>query len=198
MRASVSAGPRSRRPRMRSATATRCLRWARDSRKSRPAASAMSRPRTWCTWTSIRRCSRRTIRRRWRSRRLGRGSRPPARRAARRAGGSGATCRGGGTRRRRQGRLRRRVAGARYEGPCEPAAVLPGTAPAARRRRDRGRGRRQPHLPRRGTHANPPPRGFLSPTDFNCMGYCVPATIGAKLARPARRSWASSATVRSA
>ena len=27
-------------------------------------------------------------------------------------------------------------------------------------------------------------RGFLSPTDFNCMGYCVPATIGAKLARP--------------
>ena len=28
------------------------------------------------------------------------------------------------------------------------------------------------------------PRGFLSPTDFNCMGYCVPATIGAKLARP--------------
>jgi acetolactate synthase-1/2/3 large subunit len=29
------------------------------------------------------------------------------------------------------------------------------------------------------------PRGFMSPTDFNCMGYCVPATIGAKLARPA-------------
>jgi acetolactate synthase-1/2/3 large subunit len=28
------------------------------------------------------------------------------------------------------------------------------------------------------------PRGFISPTDFNCMGYCVPATIGAKLARP--------------
>jgi acetolactate synthase-1/2/3 large subunit len=28
------------------------------------------------------------------------------------------------------------------------------------------------------------PRGFLSPTDFNCMGYCVPATVGAKLARP--------------
>jgi acetolactate synthase-1/2/3 large subunit len=28
-------------------------------------------------------------------------------------------------------------------------------------------------------------RGFLSPTDFNCMGYCVPATVGAKLARPA-------------
>ena len=28
------------------------------------------------------------------------------------------------------------------------------------------------------------PRGFLSPTDFNCMGYCVPATIGAKFARP--------------
>jgi acetolactate synthase-1/2/3 large subunit len=25
---------------------------------------------------------------------------------------------------------------------------------------------------------------FLSPTDFNCMGYCVPACIGAKLARP--------------
>ncbi|MCX7059052.1 MAG: thiamine pyrophosphate-binding protein [Proteobacteria bacterium] len=30
------------------------------------------------------------------------------------------------------------------------------------------------------------PRTFLSPTDFNCMGYCVPATIGAKLAAPAR------------
>ena len=28
------------------------------------------------------------------------------------------------------------------------------------------------------------PRGFISPTDFNCMGYCVPAAIGAKLARP--------------
>jgi acetolactate synthase-1/2/3 large subunit len=27
-------------------------------------------------------------------------------------------------------------------------------------------------------------RGFISPTDFNCMGYCVPATIGAKLAQP--------------
>lgn len=25
---------------------------------------------------------------------------------------------------------------------------------------------------------------FISPTDFNCMGYCVPATIGAKLANP--------------
>jgi acetolactate synthase-1/2/3 large subunit len=29
------------------------------------------------------------------------------------------------------------------------------------------------------------PRGLISPTDFNCMGYCVPAAIGAKLARPA-------------
>jgi acetolactate synthase I/II/III large subunit len=28
------------------------------------------------------------------------------------------------------------------------------------------------------------PRGLVSPTDFNCMGYCVPATIGSKLARP--------------
>jgi acetolactate synthase-1/2/3 large subunit len=28
---------------------------------------------------------------------------------------------------------------------------------------------------------------FLSPTDFNCMGYCVPACIGAKLAQPARQ-----------
>jgi acetolactate synthase-1/2/3 large subunit len=27
-------------------------------------------------------------------------------------------------------------------------------------------------------------RGLISPTDFNCMGYCVPATIGTKLARP--------------
>ena len=28
---------------------------------------------------------------------------------------------------------------------------------------------------------------FLSPTDFNCMGYCVPATIAAKLALPQRQ-----------
>lgn len=28
------------------------------------------------------------------------------------------------------------------------------------------------------------PRGFISPTDFNCMGYCIPAAIGAKLANP--------------
>jgi len=28
------------------------------------------------------------------------------------------------------------------------------------------------------------PRRFISPTDFNCMGYCVPAAIGAKLANP--------------
>jgi acetolactate synthase-1/2/3 large subunit len=28
------------------------------------------------------------------------------------------------------------------------------------------------------------PRGFISPTDFNCMGYAVPAAIGAKLANP--------------
>ena len=43
------------------------------------------------------------------------------------------------------------------------------------------------------------PRGLMSPTDFNCMGYCVPAAIGAKLARPRRRrSSASSATARSA
>ncbi|MDI1302618.1 MAG: thiamine pyrophosphate-binding protein [bacterium] len=27
-------------------------------------------------------------------------------------------------------------------------------------------------------------RHFISPTDFNCMGYCVPACIGAKLANP--------------
>jgi acetolactate synthase I/II/III large subunit len=29
-------------------------------------------------------------------------------------------------------------------------------------------------------------RSFASPTDFNCMGYCVPAAIGAKLANPRR------------
>ncbi len=29
-------------------------------------------------------------------------------------------------------------------------------------------------------------RSFISPTDFNCMGYCVPATIGARLANPGR------------
>ncbi len=28
------------------------------------------------------------------------------------------------------------------------------------------------------------PRAFVSPTDFNCMGYCVPAAIGAKLTHP--------------
>ena len=28
---------------------------------------------------------------------------------------------------------------------------------------------------------------FLSPTDFNCMGYCVPASIAAKLAQPQRQ-----------
>ncbi len=27
-------------------------------------------------------------------------------------------------------------------------------------------------------------RHFICPTDFNCMGYCVPAVIGAKLANP--------------
>jgi acetolactate synthase-1/2/3 large subunit len=31
------------------------------------------------------------------------------------------------------------------------------------------------------------PRGFISPTDFNCMGYCVPAALGAKLAHPERQ-----------
>jgi len=30
------------------------------------------------------------------------------------------------------------------------------------------------------------PRTFFSPTDFNCMGYCIPATIGTKLAEPGR------------
>lgn len=28
------------------------------------------------------------------------------------------------------------------------------------------------------------PKSFLSPTDFNCMGYAIPAAIGAKLANP--------------
>lgn len=28
---------------------------------------------------------------------------------------------------------------------------------------------------------------FISPTDFNCMGYCVPAAIGAKIADPERQ-----------
>jgi acetolactate synthase-1/2/3 large subunit len=31
------------------------------------------------------------------------------------------------------------------------------------------------------------PRRFVSPTDFNCMGYAVPAAIGAKLAKPDRQ-----------
>jgi len=30
-------------------------------------------------------------------------------------------------------------------------------------------------------------RAFISPTDFNCMGYCVPAAIGAKLVNPKRQ-----------
>ena len=30
------------------------------------------------------------------------------------------------------------------------------------------------------------PRSFFSPSDFNSMGYCIPAAIGAKLARPER------------
>jgi acetolactate synthase-1/2/3 large subunit len=30
-------------------------------------------------------------------------------------------------------------------------------------------------------------RAFLSPTDFNCMGYCIPAAIGAKLVNPKRQ-----------
>ena len=30
------------------------------------------------------------------------------------------------------------------------------------------------------------PRSYFSPSDFNSMGYCIPATIGAKLARPER------------
>ncbi len=35
----------------------------------------------------------------------------------------------------------------------------------------------------------PIPRGgaFFSPTDFNCMGYCVPGTIGAKISVPDRQ-----------
>ena len=31
------------------------------------------------------------------------------------------------------------------------------------------------------------PRTFISPTDFNCMGYAVPAAIGAKLGNPSRQ-----------
>ncbi len=31
------------------------------------------------------------------------------------------------------------------------------------------------------------PRTFISPTDFNCMGYAVPAAIGAKLVNPGRQ-----------
>ncbi|MBK8725807.1 MAG: hypothetical protein IPL96_07045 [Holophagaceae bacterium] len=30
------------------------------------------------------------------------------------------------------------------------------------------------------------PRRFLAPTDYSCMGYCVPAAIGAQLAHPGR------------
>lgn len=34
------------------------------------------------------------------------------------------------------------------------------------------------------------PRSLIVPTDFNCMGYAVPAAIGAKLARPEREVFA--------
>lgn len=34
------------------------------------------------------------------------------------------------------------------------------------------------------------PRSLILPTDFNCMGYAVPAAIGAKLARPEREVFA--------
>jgi acetolactate synthase-1/2/3 large subunit len=30
-------------------------------------------------------------------------------------------------------------------------------------------------------------KSVVSPTDFNCMGYCVPGTIGAKLANPGKQ-----------
>ena len=31
------------------------------------------------------------------------------------------------------------------------------------------------------------PRHFISPTDFNCMGYCVPASIAVKLNNPTKQ-----------
>lgn len=31
------------------------------------------------------------------------------------------------------------------------------------------------------------PKSFISPSDFNCMGYCVPAAIGAKIANPEKK-----------
>ena len=31
------------------------------------------------------------------------------------------------------------------------------------------------------------PRGFISPTEFNCMGYCTPAVTAAKLANPGKQ-----------
>lgn len=36
-------------------------------------------------------------------------------------------------------------------------------------------------------YQNRHPRHFISPTDFNCMGHCVPAVIGAKLANPEKQ-----------
>ena len=41
------------------------------------------------------------------------------------------------------------------------------------------------------------PRSLIVPTDFNCMGYAVPAAIGAKFACPGREVAATSATARS-
>ena len=35
---------------------------------------------------------------------------------------------------------------------------------------------------------------LIVPTDFNCMGYAVPAAVGAKLSRPGARCSPSSAT----
>ena len=34
------------------------------------------------------------------------------------------------------------------------------------------------------------PKSLILPTDFNCMGYAVPAAIGAKVGRPDRMVWA--------
>ncbi len=187
MRASRLGPRRSPQSRMRFATATACSPSERASRKFRPAATATSRPRISSTWTSTRACSVRTTRPRLRSRAT------PAPYSARSM----------------------RALGAAPGAAARRSAVAAQVAADKRRYREEwlahdSKDRVNPQrffdalrrrLPDDGIvvaddgnhtfliaelmpiHA---PRAFFSPSDFNSMGYCIPAVIGAKLARPDR------------
>ena len=176
---------RARGQRMRFATATACSPSARALPRSRPGATAGNRRRTWSTWTSIRASSARTTSPPSRSRAMRascwafcamRSGRPPRRTRRRRRGGD----------REGQARLPRGMARTRFEGPREPAALL--------RRASRPASDDGIVVADDGNHTFlvaelmpiHAPRTYFSPSDFNSMGYCIPATIGAKLARPER------------